>query len=96
MANLQELPVEVLLDNILPVLPIRDVLALGEVDRRFHDVVDDETFWKRRCDVDFNFSGARTARTSGWKRIYKGLSNPKVYAWGYALYFSILDNAHSF
>ncbi|THH05395.1 hypothetical protein EW145_g4827 [Phellinidium pouzarii] len=47
----------------------------------FH-TCNDETFWKLKCKEDFNFSSSRTARTSGWKYIYQGLSNPKVYVWG--------------
>ena len=33
-------------------------------------------------ESDFNFSGAGTARISGWKFIYKKLSQTSLYVWG--------------
>ncbi|KAF5350218.1 hypothetical protein D9758_007798 [Tetrapyrgos nigripes] len=43
----------------------------------FATLCSDETFWKRKLQDDFNFSGAQTARTSGWKFIYQRLSKPR-------------------
>jgi SCF-associated factor 1 len=43
----------------------------------FADICADELLWQRRLETDFNFSGAGTARVSGWKFIYRGLFNPK-------------------
>lgn len=33
--------------------------------------------WKRKISEDFNFFGQGTARTSGWKFIYRGLLEPR-------------------
>ncbi|TDL23958.1 RCC1/BLIP-II [Rickenella mellea] len=82
MPSLTEFPVELLLDNLLPVLRVRDLLSLGATNRFFAILCADDTFWKRKLEQDFNFSRSRTARTSGWKFIYKGLSKPKVFVWG--------------
>ncbi|KAI5123508.1 hypothetical protein M0805_006668 [Coniferiporia weirii] len=82
MPSLSDLPVELLLDHLLPNLPVRSLLALGATNHRFASLCYDDTFWKLKCKQDFNFSGSKTARTTGWKFIYKGLSNPKVYLWG--------------
>jgi SCF-associated factor 1 len=96
---LADLPVEVLLDNVLPVLALPDVLRLGCTSRFFAELTNDgshacrrsslpsdlavlDTFWKRKLQLDFNFSGHGTARTSGWKFIYRGLSNPRAFVWG--------------
>ncbi|KAG1746599.1 regulator of chromosome condensation 1/beta-lactamase-inhibitor protein II [Suillus paluster] len=84
MPVLSDLPVEVLLDNLLPWLAIPDLLHLGETDRFFARLCNDETFWKRKLQEDFNFTDERTARISGWKRLYRGLRNPKTYVWGEA------------
>ena len=43
----------------------------------FSTICSDETFWKRRLESDFNFTNAETARTSGWKFIYRGLFKPR-------------------
>ena len=82
MSGILDLPVEIF-DQIFNNLIVRDLLSLGSTNRFVHSVVGDEIFWHRRVQEDFNFSGARTARTSGWKVIYKGLSSPKTYVWGY-------------
>lgn len=82
MTVLSDLPVEVLLDNLLPWLAIPDLIHLGETDRFFSRLCNDDTFWKRKLQEDFNFTDERTARITGWKQIYRGLSDPKTFVWG--------------
>lgn len=84
---LSNLPVELVLDNLFPTLDLRDVLALGATNKSFSTLAEDDTFWKRRLEEDFNFYDTRTARRSGWKIIYKGLTNPKTYVWGFVFKF---------
>src|SRR5882724_10631863 len=79
MPSLSDLPVDVVLDNLLPAIPVSDVLNLTSTNRFFAILGADDTFWKRKLQDDFNFTGAGTARTSGWKVIYKGLSKPLIY-----------------
>jgi SCF-associated factor 1 len=80
--SLSDIPVEVLLDNVMPLLTPSDLFHLAQTSRFFALLCDDDTFWKRKLKHDFNFSGIGTARTSGWKFIYKGLRNPKLFVWG--------------
>ncbi|KDQ61371.1 hypothetical protein JAAARDRAFT_30797 [Jaapia argillacea MUCL 33604] len=82
MPSIADIPVEILLDNLLPEVQTRDLLSLGTTNRFFAKLCNDNTFWKRKIQDDFNFSGANTARTAGWKFIYKGLSRPKIFVWG--------------
>ncbi|KIJ65618.1 hypothetical protein HYDPIDRAFT_110746 [Hydnomerulius pinastri MD-312] len=82
MFRLEDFPVEVLLDNFLPLLPVSDLLSLGSTNRFFVTLCNDDTFWKRKIKQDFNFSDEDTARSSGWKFIYRGLSRPRTYVWG--------------
>ncbi|RPD64104.1 RCC1/BLIP-II [Lentinus tigrinus ALCF2SS1-7] len=82
MPGITDLPVELFFDQILNYLPVRDILTLGCTNRFFRSVVADEIFWHRRIQEDFNFSGSDTARQTGWKTIYKRLSNSHVYVWG--------------
>jgi SCF-associated factor 1 len=83
--GIADIPVEVLIDNILPFCGAKDVFALGCTNRFFALVTTDDMFWKRRLAVDYNFTGSETARTSGWKFIYKRLRNPRVFVWGYVI-----------
>lgn len=85
MPELLDLPVELFFDQIFNYLPVRDILSLGSTNRFLQSVVGDEIFWHRRIQEDFNFSGSDTARQTGWKTIYKRLSNSHVYVWGYVL-----------
>ncbi|KAF7370577.1 RCC1/BLIP-II protein [Mycena sanguinolenta] len=80
--SIQELPVELVLDNLLMVMPIQSVVRLGCTNKLFAEICADELLWHRRLQTDFNFSGVGTARVSGWKFIYRGLFNPKVFVWG--------------
>ncbi|KAL5537136.1 hypothetical protein ACEPAF_959 [Sanghuangporus sanghuang] len=82
MPSFTDLPVELVLDHLLPILPVRDLLALGATNHQYATLCDDELLWKAKCKEEFNFSSSRTARTKGWKFIYKGLKNPKVFVWG--------------
>lgn len=82
MFSLQDIPVEVLLDNLLPSLPIPDLLRLGCTNHLFASLCNDDMFWKRKLQQDFNFSDEGTARSTGWKFIYQGLSRPRTYVWG--------------
>lgn len=85
MSSLSNLPEDLILDELLPILPVRSVLSLGATNHQFHKLSGDEALWKLKCLTDFNFSGSQTSRRSGWKFIYKGLSNPKVFVWGYVV-----------
>ena len=86
--DITDLPVELFLDNILPLLPVPDLLNLGCVSSHFDQLTSDETFWHRKLQEDFNFTGSETARKNGWKFLYSRLSHPRVFVWGYALIHS--------
>ena len=80
---LAELPLEVLIDNVLPLVALKDVLALASTCKGFAALCADDTFWKRKLARDYNFSDAASARTKGYKFLYKGVHNAQVYVWGY-------------
>lgn len=81
---LQSLPVETLLDNLLPLLSIADVLSLTCTSKFFALLCNDDTSWKLRLQEDYNFS-IRNARDTGFKTIYKGIRKPSVYVWGFVV-----------
>ena len=77
-----DIPVKVFTGNILPFCETKDAISLGCTNKFFALVVTDETFWKRKLVVDYNFPELRTARTSGWKFLYQRLRNPRIFVWG--------------
>lgn len=80
---LSELPVELLLDQVLPWLTLQSLAALTCTNKFFAVLCSDDTFWKLKLQRDYNFSlNADTARESGWKIIYRGIRKPAVYTWG--------------
>ncbi|KAG9019201.1 hypothetical protein FRB90_005276 [Tulasnella sp. 427] len=80
-----DLPVELLLDHVLPTLDLSSLLALAQTNKFFANLCSDDTFWRLKLGSDYNFtSNADTARESGWKVIYKGIRKPSVYTWGVA------------
>lgn len=52
-------------------------LMFSPTTKFFYQLCSDETLWKGLLQSDFNFSGAGTARTSGWKFIYQRLFKPR-------------------
>ncbi|SRR6266403_3337467 len=89
--DIADIPVEVLLDNLLPLAEVRDVLSLGSTNKLFAALCADETFWRRKCQADFNFTSQETARQSGWKNLYRGLKHPRIFVWG-----SVITLVHRF
>ena len=81
--HITDIPVEVFLDNLLPFASVRDIRNFGSTNKFFAAICADETFWKRRCQEDFNFTSQETARRSGWKNLYRGLNRPKIFVWGF-------------
>lgn len=84
-ASLPTLPIELILDQLLPLLPLPALAALSRTSKLFYMLTSDETFWRRRLLVDYNFSGNETARTTGWRGIYRRMARPRVYVWGCVL-----------
>lgn len=82
MPSLADIPVEVFIDNLLPVIPLKDILSLTVTSKDYAALCSDDTFWKRRLKEDYNFSDASSARTRGYKFLYKGVHNARVYVWG--------------
>ncbi|KAF5387338.1 hypothetical protein D9757_005797 [Collybiopsis confluens] len=82
MISLTEIPIEIFLDKLLPLLPLADLLHLQCTNKFFATLCSDETLWRRKTSADFNFPDENTARTIGWKFIYLRLTRPRVFAWG--------------
>jgi SCF-associated factor 1 len=85
--HIADIPVEVFLDNLFPLAEVRDVLNLGSTNKLFAALSADETFWRRKCKADFNFTSQETARQSGWKNLYRGLNHPRIFVWGSVVRF---------
>ncbi|KAG9098211.1 hypothetical protein FS749_004374 [Ceratobasidium sp. UAMH 11750] len=89
MATIEQLPIEVLIDSLLPVLALRDLLALACTSKFLAAVCADDTFWKRKTELEYNFSGAESARTTGFRNVYPGgwsfhalTDDGRVLVWG--------------
>ncbi|CAK9785467.1 RCC1/BLIP-II protein [Cutaneotrichosporon oleaginosum] len=93
--SLLDLPPEVLLQGLLPVLPLKDLLNISLVNRELHALANDPGLWRSMMQADFSYSAAnlglaaprsedgRNSRDAGWfKRVYLGLTRPHVYLWG--------------
>jgi SCF-associated factor 1 len=81
-ARFMDIPVKVLINNILLFCEAKDVLSLGCTNKFFALIANDGTFWKQKLAVNYNFTGSETARMSGWKLIYQKLRKPQVFVWG--------------
>jgi len=76
-----DIPVKVLIDNILPFCETKDVLSLGCTNRFFSLVVTGEKTWRKKLAAD----------PSSWKSIYQRFKNPRVSVWGcvpFSIYYA--------
>jgi len=65
--KLTDIPVKVLMSNILPFCEAEDLLSLSRTNWFFAVVVAGETSWREKLRVDGNFTGSKATRTSSWK-----------------------------
>ncbi|ODO10811.1 hypothetical protein I350_01409 [Cryptococcus amylolentus CBS 6273] len=85
MLTLKDIPSEVILEHLLPVLPLRDIASLSAVSHFFRNVSRDPAFWRLKSTSDFSFSPAShppAPSPDWWRRVYLGLLNPRAYVWG--------------
>ncbi|KAH7327674.1 regulator of chromosome condensation 1/beta-lactamase-inhibitor protein II [Rhizoctonia solani] len=82
MIQITDLPIELFIDHLLPCVPLQDLLSLSCTCKYFALVCGDDTFWKRKTGEEYNFEGTGSARTSGFKHLYRGLRHPRVFVWG--------------
>ncbi|KAL7408952.1 regulator of chromosome condensation 1/beta-lactamase-inhibitor protein II [Mrakia frigida] len=80
--NLDSLPDEVILDNLLPFLDISSLLSLSQTNVHLAKVTGDNTFWRRKTKEDYNLPPSVSARSSGFKQLYSALRRPSTYVWG--------------
>ncbi|KAI9277471.1 regulator of chromosome condensation 1/beta-lactamase-inhibitor protein II [Sporodiniella umbellata] len=76
-----ELPRDIL-GIILDSVPAETVLILGQVNRYFYGLSNDEYIWRKRCFDHFNINHDISFRQTGWKRLFFAFRNPSVYVWG--------------
>lgn len=79
--KLQDIPIEVFLDHLLPSIDLPDLLSLAQTSKFFALLCADDTFWKLKLKDDYNFSNT-DARNKGFKSLYRGIKNPQLYVWG--------------
>ncbi|OAV99782.1 hypothetical protein, variant 2 [Puccinia triticina 1-1 BBBD Race 1] len=77
------LPLDLLIDSILVLLPTRDLIALSCTSRLLHSTIHQtELVWKRKIAKDYRFPTGSTGRITGFKNLYRKLSKPQVWVWG--------------
>ena len=54
--KLHNIPIEVLLDHLLPAIALPDLLSLAQTCKFFAVLCADDTFWKLKLKDDYNFS----------------------------------------
>ncbi|KAM0787403.1 hypothetical protein ACM66B_003487 [Microbotryomycetes sp. NB124-2] len=82
---LSKLPVDLITDNILPLLSTSAVLNLASTSRAYHRFVtgvECETVWQRRCSTQFHFPVRQSGRRRGWFPLYQRLASSSTWVWG--------------
>ena len=90
MPSIADLPVELLTDRILPLLPLSTLLqSVATTCRFFHLLTVDEALWKRKLEEDYSDT-LKCIKATNVKRslLYRRLYSPKIYVWGCGVEFS--------
>ena len=85
-ARIGDIPVKLLINNIISLCEARDILSLGCTNRFFALHTTNDIIWKQKLVVDYNFTVSKTARMSGWKFIYQRLKNSRIFVWGCVIF----------
>ena len=83
------IPLEIMIDNILPLLSLNDIKNLSNTSKFFKLLLNLQLIWKRKLFKDFNeFITLRYflkySNTLNFKLIYNRLLYPQIYVWGSA------------
>ena len=82
---MQSIPPDILLTQLLPLLPISDLVSLSRTSKAYYTLCDSPSLWRRLLQSTFNTPlAAPTSDTGFYKRAYVGMSNSRAYAWGAA------------
>ncbi|KAI7855413.1 regulator of chromosome condensation 1/beta-lactamase-inhibitor protein II [Circinella umbellata] len=80
--KLLDLPLDILIDNILYNLDAQSLVHLACTNKTFSQLINDELLWKHRVFSDYNLPHDASFRHSGWKQLYSKLKDSVVYTWG--------------
>lgn len=82
-AMLDRVPVDLILDSLLPLLPLRDLLSLASTCHSLQTLIHStQSIWRTRVEVEYRFPATATGRVDGFKTLYRKLSRPQVWVWG--------------
>ncbi|ORY92523.1 regulator of chromosome condensation 1/beta-lactamase-inhibitor protein II [Leucosporidium creatinivorum] len=84
-STLLKLPLDLLTDNILPLLPPSALTRLGATNRDLHAFIEGaecEILWKRKAVDEFHFPANASGRRAGWKSLYQRLTRQSAFVWG--------------
>ena len=76
------LPDELFVHNIFLYLSSCEVLRLGSTNKRFKYLCQDDAYWRRKLQEDFNFPVNSTTWNARWLFLYKKFRSPLIYVWG--------------
>ncbi|KAF8425147.1 regulator of chromosome condensation 1/beta-lactamase-inhibitor protein II [Tirmania nivea] len=81
MASITALPSDIIIDNIIPLLSVKEFLNLCATCKAFLSFADDEVYWRKLTKITFRLP-AQPLREKGWRELYKNLHRATLYTWG--------------
>ncbi|KAI5478468.1 hypothetical protein MNV49_005109 [Pseudohyphozyma bogoriensis] len=84
----QDLPLDVLVLHLFPLLPPSALINLAASCRAFHDLIlgaEGEHVWRQKASKDFKFPTNSTGRRHGWLALYRRLNGSSCWVWGSVL-----------
>ncbi|KAL8283696.1 hypothetical protein RQP46_005491 [Phenoliferia psychrophenolica] len=83
--TLSSLPLDVLVDSLLPLLPTASLNSLAQTSREWQTLIqgpNGEAVWRAKAVQDFHFPVLSTGRRRGWRELFRRLLKQSCYVWG--------------
>jgi len=81
MTSIVSLPSDIIIDNIFPLLSVKEFLNFSATCKAFHALAYDEVYWRKLTTSTFRLP-AQPLREKGWRELYKNLSSATLFTWG--------------
>ena len=82
MTTIDQLPIDILLDHVLPRLDVADLAQVSAACQLFYRLANDELIWQHRVTTDFALPMNTDRLKRGWKRLYIQFDRAQAYTWG--------------
>lgn len=85
MKRIDDLPLDLLLEHLIPLLSLQDLLSFASTCQSLQNLIHStQSIWRARVQAQYRFPSSATGRLDGFKSLYRKLTKPQLWVWGQA------------